>query len=93
MLESFNLILTMEYGQKEALQVEFPQVAQRVFLLSEMEGKTLQVEDPVGKPLPAYEETVKTIDQMLARGMQRIFSLVEAQDTAETGSESVDERY
>lgn len=90
MLERFHLILTMEYGHKEALQVEFPHIAHRVYLLSEMEGKILQVEDPVGRGLPAYEEAAAKIDQILARGMQRIFALVEEQIAQETNSGSLD---
>lgn len=92
MLENYYLILVMEYGHKEALQVEFPRIAHRVFLLSEMEGKILQVDDPVGKALPAYEETALKIDQLLARGMQRIISLVEEQIAAETDSETLGEK-
>lgn len=87
MLEESCLILTMEFGQKEALQVEFPQVATRVYLLSEMEEKLRPVEDPVGKPLPSYEETAEKIDQMLARGMPRILALVETQLSEETSSD------
>lgn len=36
----------MEQRHKEALQVEFSAVAQRVFLLSEMAGGTWDVPDP-----------------------------------------------
>ena len=79
MLENFCLILTMEFGQKEALQVEFPHIASRVYLLSEMEGRLQQVEDPVGRSLAFYEETAEKIDQMLARGMPRIYALIEEQ--------------
>lgn len=75
MLQSFSLILTMEQGHKEALQIEFPQVAERVYMLSEMIGMYAQVDDPVGRPLPVYEETAEKIDQMLSRGMQRILEL------------------
>lgn len=90
MLENFCLILTMEFGQKEALQVEFPHIASRVYLLSEMEGRLQQVEDPVGRSLAFYEETAEKIDQMLARGMPRIYALVEEQlvGEADPGSES-----
>lgn len=75
MLKSFNLILTMEAGQKEALQIEFPDIANRVFLLSEMVGTISSVEDPYGGAVEAYRETADKIDQMLARGMPRIVSL------------------
>lgn len=75
MLESYDLILTMEAGQKEAIQVEFPSVAGRVFLLSEMEGQIASIEDPYGGPLKGYEDTASKIDQILIKGMSRIVSL------------------
>ena len=39
LLRSFDLILTMENGHKEALSMEFPAHAGRVFMLSEMAGE------------------------------------------------------
>ncbi len=76
LLESYDLILTMEPGHKESLQVEFPAVAERVFLLSEMAGQTAPIADPYGQPVGAYEKTAQKIEEILARGMQRIRSLV-----------------
>lgn len=75
MLNRYKLILTMEPGQKEALQVEFPTIANRVFLLSEMEGELSAVADPYGGPVEGYRETAEKIDQILARGMSRIIAL------------------
>jgi protein-tyrosine phosphatase len=75
MLKNFNLILTMEPGQKEALQVEFPGMADRVFMLSEMSGSFAAIEDPYGKAVDAYLETVEKIDRLLSKGMQRIVAL------------------
>lgn len=78
MLKEFDLILTMEAGHKEALQIEFPEFASRIFMLSEMQGVSAPVRDPYGGPLTGYEVTVETIDRMLAKGFYRIVSLVEA---------------
>jgi protein-tyrosine phosphatase len=75
MLHKFDLILTMEPGQKEALQVEFPAIAKRVFLLSEMDGTLSTVEDPYGRAVEAYKQTAEKIDRMLANGMARIVAL------------------
>ena len=72
LLRSFNLILTMERGHKEAIRVEFPDLANRVFLLSEMINQDYDIDDPVGKPLAAFEETAQEIDEILARGFQKI---------------------
>jgi len=79
MLESYDLILTMELHHKEALQVEFPTVAGRVFLLSEMEGQFEPISDPYGQSLEAYERTAFRIEQILARGMDKIQSLAKSQ--------------
>jgi protein-tyrosine-phosphatase len=76
MLEQYDLILTMEPGHKEALRIEFPSVASRVFMLSEMEGVQVPVRDPYGGPITAFHETVERLDEMIERGMARILALV-----------------
>ena len=83
MLKEYDLILTMEPGQKEALRIEYPSLARRVFLLDEMGGGTLAVDDPYGGPLVGYRKTAETIDQMLARGMPRIIELAGRHDGRE----------
>ncbi len=72
LLEGFDLILVMEPGHKEALTVEFPQTAGRVFLLSELSGPPLPVADPYGMALERYEKTADEIDRHLANGMPQI---------------------
>ena len=75
---AFDLTLTMEPGHKEALQVEFSEFADRVFLLSEMQGENIAVRDPYGGPLGAYEMTANTIESMISKGINRMIALVEA---------------
>jgi protein-tyrosine-phosphatase len=75
LLRSFYLILTMEKGHKEAIRVEFPELANRVFLLSEMIDQDYDIDDPIGKPLPAFDETAQEIDALLAHGFQKIADL------------------
>ena len=77
LLAQYDLILTMEPGHKEALQAEFPSIASRVHLLSEMVGSDQPIEDPIGLPLEAYENAAEKMDQMIAKGMQRIIHLLE----------------
>ena len=72
LLNSFPLILTMESDHKEALQIEFPEIASRVFMLSEMTGMTKDVSDPVGKPLEDFRQTVREIEGMIDQGLDRI---------------------
>src|SRR5690606_9548826 len=47
-LEQADLILVMEKNQREALRVEYPELAARVYLLTEMTGQTYDVPDPIG---------------------------------------------
>ncbi len=78
LLRQFDLILTMEEGHKEALRFEFPDVADRVFLLSEMADKAFEIEDPVGKPLEEYRRTADEIHALLKAGLDRICERVNA---------------
>lgn len=77
LVETADLILTMEKGHKEALRTEFPGAAHRVYLLSEMAGFQSNVEDPLGEPLAAYEATAREIDQLILQGFKEILQLAE----------------
>ena len=74
-LANFALILTMEPGQKEALQTEFPKFAGKIFMLSEMAGVTQPVNDPMGQSLNDYELVAKTIRFWLEKGKLKIYKL------------------
>ncbi len=75
MLLSFNLILTMEQGQKEALCVEFPKIARRVYKLSEMIDADYDIQDPVGGSDADFRKTLLEIDHILTAGSERINQL------------------
>lgn len=75
LLDGFQLILTMEPGQKEGLQVEFPGCASKIYLLSEMNGESVTIRDPYGSSLQDYEATANEIDRRLINGMDRILLL------------------
>jgi protein-tyrosine phosphatase len=77
MVASFNLVLTMERGQKEALRAAFPEYASRVRLLSEMVGEIRDVMDPIGFPVQDFEDTAQEIEQILRRGYDVIRRLAE----------------
>ena len=75
MMRQFKLILTMERGHKEALQVEFPDHAVKVLLLSELLDGIFDVHDPIGGPLENFQETAKEIEQILTDGFENISNL------------------
>lgn len=72
LLAQYNLILTMESGHKEALKVEFPEFADRVFLLSEMIGDVYSIPDPMGRSIDDFEETAGELEQIFEQGFDNI---------------------
>ncbi|MBT3391902.1 MAG: hypothetical protein HN413_16000 [Chloroflexi bacterium] len=74
-LTAFRLVLVMEHGHKEALQIEFPEVRGRIYLLSEMAGRLLDIADPIGGPLVDFEDTANELEQYLTVGLDRIRAL------------------
>lgn len=77
-IETADLVLTMERGHKEALQVEYPDLAGRIYLLSEMAGENAEISDPIGGPLSGYEETAREIERILREGFHQIEHLAGA---------------
>jgi len=75
-LPDFHLVLAMAQGHKEAIQIEFPAVADRVYLLSEMVGLTFDIGDPVQGDLEVHLATLRQIDSLLEKGMSKIYQLV-----------------
>jgi len=78
LVRSFDLILTMESGQKEALRVEFPEVASRVYMISEMIGRTYDIADPMRGPLLDFMETVNELDYIFSVGFEKIVQLAQS---------------
>jgi protein-tyrosine-phosphatase len=76
LLDLFDLILVMEPGHQEALRVEFPEAVQRIFLLSEMSGPSLPIDDPYGLQLQQYEKTATEIDSYLEAGWSAILAKI-----------------
>lgn len=71
-LSFFNLILTMEQSQKEALRAEFSPMAERIYTLGEMAGFYYDVADPIGKDASAFLLTVDEIIRLLCLGLEQI---------------------
>ena len=74
-LQNHNLVLCLASNHKEALRAEFPDLKDRIYLLSEMAGKTDSVADPIGGPLLEYRTTAREIREYLVQGYNRIIKL------------------
>jgi protein-tyrosine-phosphatase len=77
LLGQFNLILTMEDNHKEALVAEFPGLARRIFMLSEMSGRKLSINDPIGGELIDYQQCANEIEAWFESGWQKILQLAQ----------------
>lgn len=71
----FNLILTMERNHKEALNAAMPKLSSRVFLLSEMVGKSYEIADPIGGMVEDFEDTARELERIFELGWERICQL------------------
>ncbi len=75
LMRAADLIIVMEQGQKEALRVEFPASAGKVYLLSEaVTGSVYDVRDPAGMAI--NEGVPEEIDALVHEGFERICALV-----------------
>ena len=74
-----DLVLCMESGHLEALQVEFPMQAKKVRLLSEMIDRNYSISDPYGRSKDAYYRMVGDVTGIIDGGLDRIIEEVEAQ--------------
>ena len=75
LLAEFNLILCMQFDHRSTLRRNYPQAAERVFLLSEMSGKEQEIWDPVGYPLGLYQAAADEMLDYLVNGFEKILQL------------------
>lgn len=72
-LESFDLIVTMEAGQKESIQIEFPRVRSRVALLSELAaGIAYDVPDPIGRTEERFRASFQEIERLIVNAIPTV---------------------
>lgn len=75
-IREFDLILTMEAGHKEALQLEFQEMRSRVFQLSELIGFRYDIPDPMGKSLDDFRKTANELERIMRSGIGQIDRLI-----------------
>ena len=77
LLQSANVILVMTRNHREAIEVEFPEVRSRVYLLSQLVGQTFDIEDPGGGSPADYEVCAAEIQSILEKGFGRLAELAQ----------------
>jgi protein-tyrosine phosphatase len=76
LLDRSDLVLVMETAHLRTLQAQFPRLAGRVHLLTEMLGETYDIEDPVGMGLERYRSLADSLQALFARALPRIQEIV-----------------
>ncbi len=75
-MADFDLILTMETGQRDALRAEFGENVGRIFAFSEATaGFPYDIDDPVGKDPSSYERTFSQLAQLTDQGGKQLLRL------------------
>ncbi len=70
-----DLVLAMTRNHLEALLSAFPDQSHKVHLLSEMAGRSIDVDDPYGGLRQDYAQTARELDRLLDAGYERIVGL------------------
>jgi protein-tyrosine-phosphatase len=73
-LDSIDLFLVMEQGQKESILIDFPNLRDRIFLLSELSGPAFSIPDPYVTKEP-YDEIAKEIEALIKANIGKITAL------------------
>ena len=80
LLSQYQLILCMENAHVDFIKSQFPEIANKVFLLSQMVGDDYEIDDPVGQSQEAYDRSAQIILSILQQGLERISTLSSTQD-------------
>jgi protein-tyrosine-phosphatase len=75
LLREFDLILVMEDMHRKSLQRNFPEAADKVYLLTAMADQEGNVDDPVYGTKETYRATVEELESFLKQGFKRILDL------------------
>jgi len=75
LMEEADLVLVMTRTHRESLQAEFPEAASKIYLLSEMVGKTYDIADPYSGSLQYYAYCAEDLAAIIDEGYQRILAL------------------
>jgi protein-tyrosine-phosphatase len=76
LLSRYDLILVMETGHKEALQIEFPDQSKKIHLLSEVvDGLTYDIPDPFSSEGKHDRDVANELHKIIIRGYKKIFAM------------------
>jgi protein-tyrosine phosphatase len=77
LLQAADVILVMTRHHQEALKAEFPAVAGRVYLMSQLLDQKFDIEDPYGGSRDDYEACAADLQHILTDGWARLVELTD----------------
>jgi len=84
LLRAADIVLVMTHNHRESLQAEFPEIAARVYLLSQLVDRSFDIEDPYGGSLDDYEVCADDIQKILTNGWARLVELIDQSVSAQS---------
>lgn len=75
LLRQFDLILVMEGGQREAIQIEFPEAARGVELLSTAAGRSYDIRESLLEGLEDNRRLADELQNLIESSFNRIVAL------------------
>ena len=73
--EEGDLLLCMTANHKEALQLDFRDQADKIYLLTEMVGRKYDISDPYGGPYEGYVTMAQEVEKLIAEGLPKIIEV------------------
>ncbi len=80
-LDSIDLLLVMEQGQKESILLDFPDLSDRTYLLTELSGLAYSIPDPYVTKEPC-NEIAQEIETLIRASLFTITKLASKSDNA-----------
>ena len=78
-LDSVDLLLVMEMGQKESILLDFPKLSGRIFLLSELSGLAFTIPDPY-LTKESFSEIALEIETLIKENFEEIITIAYSND-------------
>jgi protein-tyrosine-phosphatase len=76
LLTAADIVLVMEEEHRRSLFYLEPKYLHKVFLLTEMVGRSEEVADPYGGPLEGYATTADELDRLVTDGLPMILKRI-----------------
>ena len=75
-LAAADAVIVMTRSHRDALGAEFPESRPKLHLMSELKGRTFDIDDPYGGILAEYQQTAQELQDLIESGYEKIVAWV-----------------